>query len=397
MTSNAASISRQETPPRPTSRPVHPLPAGFPALSQRSRSASPSRVRASLPAKVPETSGNEPAIRLPHETRGSDEIFGLGELPPPGQARWDYLAHPQTWRPERRELHYRLIGEAKVAARDFAEVIERGGHPPTLFALRGNTAAGKTRMATQAIPVLATALKESGGAGCINPDIFKNSLAKTPGRPKFTSAQVHAESCILADRLEEEIRWQKTASGAATSMLVDKRLAGAHEIDAYIEMAQETGRKIELCDIDAPLEQSLMGVLQRKPEGDAPRPPYVAVANGFSAVRGHRLDVIDKFLSNPALGSYHLFGTVGNGSKAMVASVVNGELSIHDPQLYEAITAPQGAQAGNTGDQVIDAVLIDRLTKGIDDPARAMDARTALERYAGMTWSNALATHSSLT
>ncbi|WP_289624376.1 XopAJ/AvrRxo1 family type III secretion system effector zeta toxin [Paracidovorax avenae] len=376
---------------------MHALPAGFPAPSQRSRSSSPSRVRASLPAKVPETSGNRPAIRLPAAPRGSDEIFGLGELPPPGQSRWDYLAHPQNWRPERRQLHDRLIGDAKTAAQDFAEVIERGGHPPTLFALRGNTAAGKTRMATQTIPVLANALKESGGAGCINPDIFKRSLAETPEGAKLTSAQVHAESCILADRLEDELRLQKTASGAAISMLVDKRLAGAHEIDAYIKLAQQTGRKIELCDIDAPLEQSLMGVLQRKHEGDAPRPPYVAVANGFSAVRGHRLDVIDKFLSNPTLGSYHLFGTTGNGSKAMVASVVNGELSIHDPQLYEAITDPQGARAGDSGDQIIDAALIDRLTKGIDDPARAMDARTALERYAGMTWSDALAAHSSLT
>ncbi len=204
---------------------------------------------------------------------GSDEIFGLGELPPPGQSRWDYLAHPQNWRPERRQLHDRLIGDAKTAAQDFAEVIERGGHPPTLFALRGNTAAGKTRMATQTIPVLANALKESGGAGCINPDIFKRSLAETPEGAKLTSAQVHAESCILADRLEDELRLQKTASGAAISMLVDKRLAGAHEIDAYIKLAQETGRKIELCDIDAPLEQSLMGVLQRKPEGDAPGHP----------------------------------------------------------------------------------------------------------------------------
>ncbi|GKT21317.1 XopAJ/AvrRxo1 family type III secretion system effector zeta toxin [Acidovorax sp. SUPP3334] len=344
-----------------------------------------------------ETSANELTIRLPPEPKPSDEIFGLGKLPAPGPARWDYLAKPENWRPERQQLHDRLIGDAKAAAQTFAEVIERGGHQPTLFALRGNTATGKTRMATQTIPLLANALKESGGVGCINPDLFKRSLAETPGKAKLSSAQVHAESCVLADRLEDELRLQKTASGATASMLVDKRLAGAHEIDAYIKLAQETGRKVELCDIDASLERSLMGVLQRTPEGDAPRPPYVAVANGFSAVRGNRLDVIDKFVSNPALGSYHLFGTVESGSKVTVASVVNGELSIHDPQLYESITVPQGVTAGHTGGQVIDAALIDHLTKGIDDPARATDARVALERYAGMTWSDALAAHSSLT
>jgi hypothetical protein len=340
---------------------------------------------------------HELVVRSPPEPKRSDEIFGLGKLPPPGQSRWDYLAKPENWRPERRQLHDRLIGDAKAAAQSFAEAIERGGYQPTLFALRGNTATGKTRMATETIPVLANALKESGGVGCINPDLFKRPLAEIPGKAKLSSAQVHAESCVLADRLEDDLRLMKTASGATASMLVDKRLAGAHEIEAYIKLAEETGRKVELCDIDAPLERSLMGVLQRKPEGDAPRPPYAAVASGFSAVRGNRLDVIDKFVSAPALGNYHLFGTAENGSKVPVASVVNGELNIHDPQLYESIAAPQGVTAGATGDQVIDTALIDRLTKGIDDPARATDARDALEHYVGMTWSHALAAHSSLT
>ncbi len=379
---------------------AHTLQDGLPAKSQNlvrsSRSQSP--VRASLPAgcSAPAMSTSKLAKGLPPETRQSDEIFGLGTLPSFGPSRWDYLAKPENWHPDRRQLHDRLIGESKAVAHNFAEAIERGGHPPTLFALRGNTATGKTRMAKQTIPVLAKALKESD-AGCINPDIFKRALAEIPGKVKLSSAQVHAESCVLADRLETELRPLKTASGATASMLIDKRLSGAHEIDAYIKLAEETGRKVELCDIDAPLEQSLMGVLQRKPDGDAPRPPYVAVANGFSAIRGNRLDVIDKFVSKPNLGSYHLFGTDEGGSKVTVASVVNGELTIHDPQIYERITDLQGGTAYDVGDQVISPELIDRLTKGIDDPARATDARAALERYAGMTWSAALATHSSLT
>jgi hypothetical protein len=363
------------------------------------RESSPSPVRTSLQRRTSrlEKFANELELHLPPQPKRTDEIFSLGKLPPPGPARWEHLAKPENWHPERRQLHDRLIAVQKAAAQSFAEVIERSGRQPTLFALRGNTATGKTRMATQTVPVLAKALKESGGVGCINPDLFKRSLAEIPGKAKLSSAQVHAESCVLADRLEDGLRLQKTASGATASMLVDKRLAGTHEIDAYIKLAEETGRKVELCDIDAPLERSLMGVLQRKPGGDAPRPPYVAVATGFSAVRGNRLDVIDKFLSNPALGSYHLFGTAKSGSKVAVASVVNGELSIHDPELYESITALQGVAAGDTGDQVIDTALIDRLTKDIDDPARAADARAALERYAGMTWSGALAAHSSLT
>ncbi|UKE51243.1 hypothetical protein KCU57_02340 [Xanthomonas translucens] len=96
------------------------------------------------------------------------------------------------------------------------------------------------------------------------------------------------------------------------------------------------------------------------------------------------------------MGSYRLFGTNEKGEKVMVASVADGELSIHDPQLYESITAPEDFNSGDKGEQVIDTALIDRLSNSIDDPKRATDARAALEKCKGMTWSNALAAHSSL-
>ena len=323
-------------------------------------------------------------------------MHAIGKPPAPGRERWSYLAKAENWRTKRQQLHDELIGEAVTNALKFADVVERGGHEPTLFALRGNTAAGKTRMATQAIPVLASALKESNGA-CINPDIFKSRLANVPGHDKLSSAQVHAESCMLADRLEGDLRSRKTGSGAPASMLVDKRLAGSHEIEAYIKLAEQTGRKVELCDVDAPLERSLLGVLQRKPSGENPRPPYVAVSNGFAAVRRDRLDVIDKFIAKPELGSYHLFGTAPSGNKVKVASVVGGELTIDDPHLYKQITAPESAVASDTADKVIDTSLIDRLTSGMSDARHAHEARSALHAYAGMTWSQALQIHSSLT
>ncbi|MFN6507366.1 XopAJ/AvrRxo1 family type III secretion system effector zeta toxin [Xanthomonas translucens] len=348
-------------------------------------------------APGPGTSSKALLIQSPPHPTSSDEMFGLGELPAPGKARWEYLTKTENWHPERQELHSRLLSQARTASLRLAESIESDGYPPTLFALRGNTATGKTRIATKTIPVLANALKKSSGGGCINPDIFKRSLAESQGEAmKLSSAQVHAESCVLADRLENELRSQRTTSGAMASILVDKRLANTHEVDSYVSLAKETGRKVELCDIDAPLERSLMGVLQRSPGGDDPRPPYVAVANGFSTVRSNRLDVIDRFLSNPTLGSYRLFGTNENGEKVMVASVADGELSIHDPKLYESITAPEDFNSGDKGEQVIDTALIDRLSNSIDDPKRATDARAALEKYKGMTWSNALAAHSSL-
>ncbi|WP_230079259.1 hypothetical protein [Xanthomonas oryzae] len=188
----------------------------------------------------------------------------------------------------------------------------------------------------------------------------------------------------------------KTGIGAIASIVVDKRLARAYEIDNYIKLAKETGRKVELCDIDAPLEDSLVGVFQRNPEGEDPRPPYPVVSSGFVAVRSNRMDVIDRFIADPSLGNYRLFGTAEDGNKVMVASVMSGELSVEDAELYEKITFPHSSVTGYLADNIIDKELIDRLTSNIDDPERAANTRAFLEKYNGKSWSAALAAHSEL-
>jgi hypothetical protein len=321
-------------------------------------------------------------------------MFAVGELPPVGPARWSYLDEPKNWRPERQKLHDKLIDDSLQKASAFAEAIERSGRQPTLFALRGNTASGKTRMANSAGPVLAEAINESGG-GCINPDLFKVRLGEVLGQAELTSTEVHAESCVLADRLERELRDLKTASGKPASMLVDKRLGRAHEVASYIKLAEETGRKVELYDIDTPLQRSLVGVLQRTPGGHDPRPPYAAVSAGFSAIRGNRLNVIDQFLAKPQLGTYHLYGTSANGAKMHVATVANGELTIHDQDKYAEIMNPSNSSPGDIGGQKIDDEAIKQWTEGMPTTIAAK-ACEALKKYAGMSWSEALQAHSAL-
>lgn len=325
---------------------------------------------------------------------GSVEMFAVGTLPPVGPGRWAYLADPAHWQPERRKLHDALIDDSFRKASVFAECVERSGCDPTLFALRGNTAAGKTRLARSAVPALADALQESGG-GSINPDAFKSRLRKVPGQARLTPANVHAESCVLADRLERQIATGKTASGKPASMLVDKRLGGAHEVARYIALSENTGRQVEMYDIDMPLERSLLGVLQRDPDGDDPRPPYAAVAAGYCAIRGNRLDVIDQFLAKPQIGTYHLMGTLATGEKAPVATVSNGELTIHDADQYAEIVALSDLPASDMGEQVIDDGTIRQLTHAMP-AAIAETAREALQKYAGLSWSQALGIHCTL-
>lgn len=357
--------------------------------------ASISPLRAKLPAvwQAVVAGANETPTQSTVDSRPTDERYAKGPLPPRGPLRRVHLLVAAHWQPERQVLHERLLDNATTGALKFAEAVEQARQPPTLFALRGNTAAGKTSMAAKAHPVVADALKASGSEGVINPDTFKRPLRENSGPARLSTEHVHEESSVLALKLEEALKPMKTQSGSPASVLVDRRLAQTGTVDRYLTMAEQTGRKVELCDIDAPLERSLAGVLMRKPEGDDPVPPYRVVAGGFTGVRGNRLDVIDKLLAKPELGNYQLFGTAENGSKVKVASVDRGELSIHEPRLYEQITAPESASVHHIGEQVIDARLIDRMASGVDDPERAVGLRAALQRYEGMTWAQAVDAH----
>lgn len=292
-----------------------------------------------------------------------------------------------------RALHLRLLDEATDQALKFAEAASARDAAPGIYAMRGNTAVGKSRFSTTAMPALGDALAAAGG-GCVNPDLFKVPLRAHAHVP-LTSLQVHAESCGLADALEARLRDMKTADGAPASMLIDKRLSYNGEIGRYSALAQQTGRKLTLCDIDTDLEKSLVGVLERSPGGADPLPPFLVVGAGFSAARSQRLAVIDRFLADPGLGCYQLHGTAPNGDKIQLASVEHGVLTIHDRELYAAVTSAPGDAVARISEQVIDAGRIAELT-GALGPQHQPVAAAALQPYLGMSWQQALDTHSQL-
>ena len=85
-----------------------------------------------------------------NQTKGAKdtiELYVNGPVPESGQARWDYLAVESNWKPERQALHRKLIAAAKAEAQKFADVAARNGRGATIYAMRGNTAAGKSRTA----------------------------------------------------------------------------------------------------------------------------------------------------------------------------------------------------------------------------------------------------------
>ncbi len=329
----------------------------------------------------------------PKTAQDTLDMFGVGEVPTDGNARWAYKDDPAHWTPERRALHDRLIAKAKKDAQAFADATQDAG--PTIYAMRGNTAAGKTRAVSGNVPELAGPMQQTKEMPhrSVNPDNFKADLIAESGGT-LTSTQVHWESSMLAGRLERELVDMKTSDGKALgSMLIDKRLLSVGEVRHYAEMAKSSGRKFVLYDVDAPLEASLAGVLERIPGGSDPLPPFEVVSGGFKGVRDNRQAVLELFTSDASLGSYQVFGTRPNGERVLVATVENGALAIREPSLFGEVMAGPGDAAEVLAKKRITEDSIQALTQDLSGD-RATKIRNLLRKYRGWTWKAALDHHS---
>ena len=319
------------------------------------------------------------------------ELFGVGPVPEDANARWQYKNDPSHWSAQRQALHEKLLAQAKADALAFADAAPKG--EPTLYAMRGNTAAGKTRAVANNVPDLANTMKVTSNMGkrAVNPDAFKQQLMTADGQ-NLTSSQVHAESSMLADRFQQEMLDTKGADGKPVSMLIDKRLATLGDVQGYAQLAKATGRKFVLYDVEAPLEASLAGVLERQPGGADPLPPFEVVANGFKAIHENRAGVVALFQSDATLGSYELFGTKPTGERVPVATVKNGGLTVSDAEMYQSAIAGPDAIPELVGKSRITEPAIQDFTKDVPGDRRTM-MQNLLRKYIGWTWRDALDAH----
>lgn len=340
----------------------------------------------------PDTSGgnNNNEEKKDEDYKSTCEAFCSGTVPE-GNAVWSYIDNPAVWKGERASLHQQLLTSAKEEAQVFADTAQAEGQPPTLHAMRGNTAAGKSRAVRQN-PVMAGPLAASPDAAA-NPDKFKPALM-TAGGHHFTSAQVHTESSMLAWKLEDELKSMKTSDGEEPgTMVIDKRLATVGEVQRYAQMAKETNRKLSLHDVDAPLEVSLAGVLERQPGGKDPLPPFDIVQSGFTMVRGNRSAVIELFKADPSYGEYELYATTPDGARVKIYSIKDGAEEVLNAELFAEVTADPGDAGTLLGNKTIDEKAITDLTASLPGE-RGQTVANVLRPYIGQTWKHALDEHS---
>jgi len=305
-----------------------------------------------------------------------------------GAALKQFLDNPEHWVPERRALHEAIVEEE---FRKALALSERLGDPrPAVYALRGNTAAGKTTR-LRGDPTFAKALDARGQpSGAINPDTYKESLKRSEaafGRQTISHRQTHPEGSMLARRTSARIKESES------SMIIDQRLNEEADITQLVAEAERTGKEVKFLDVDAPLEASLIRVLARKVGGADPLVPFEAVAEGFEGVRKNRAALIEEVRRNDRITHYVLYATDRSGKSVKVAEKRDGAFTVLEGQ-EDAFAQVVNSETQGTTEAlrtaVIDDAYIERATQEMGLPAHMSEA---LRKYHGRTFEDALREH----
>ncbi|MDB5181398.1 MAG: hypothetical protein JWP13_161 [Candidatus Saccharibacteria bacterium] len=324
------------------------------------------------------------------------EAYIYGQDVPRGQDLYPFLNDPGNWLPERSALHADIIREQYALTRQLSERLN--DTTPTIYALRGNTASGKSTMARRH-PQLVRGLDEQGElSGSINPDTYKNILKQHEAEEELqvvNHAQTHFEGSMIAWKIEGMI------APEASSVVIDRRLTTVGSINQIETRAREywAGKLIHLFDLEVPLEISLVRVLSRPVGGDAPNVPFDVVAEGFRDIRFSRDEVIYRVEHHDWINYYVLFVTDENGKTIEAAhknpgdqlEIIEGASELLDEaKNYHVVHW----MLRNLTETVITEDYINRYIERIhgDDPTgRIADTtRAALAKYIGRTLKHSL-------
>jgi len=310
---------------------------------------------------------------------------------------WKWQEKPEAWIPERQALQQQIFDEGLKKA----EALSKAAEPNTIYALRGNTAAGKSTAvrANEQFEKLADHLD-----GAINPDTYKDALRRADmreGKNTVSWSQSHSEGSSVSARIEKALLEKE-----GSSVVYDKRFAYPHEIPELLAKAERTGKKVKIVDLDVPAELSAARVLTREPHGNAPLVPWDngGVAKGFEGVRSNRGEMIfgkdgtSGIARDARVTDYELWVANDAGQPVRVAAKKNGEWigpkTAEEQRLFDRATekvTKEGIEAASK--QLIDGAWIDKMVSTFP-PARQEQVRRQLEAYKGMSVTEALEKHS---
>lgn len=243
----------------------------------------------------------------------------------------DYLKNPANWIPERIGFY-----AASLIPQEYIQMISLSKRlsdkQPRVYALRGNTASGKTTLAKQRFK---NALDENGEiTGSLNPDTMKYTVkTKTTSLILLTNKQVH----------EEVVRGPLSSYKEAIlckpkySVILDTRLSTNKDFNTgVVAAAKIRGGKATVIDIDAPLNLSMMRVLTtRTPTGKSPCVPPSSIIEGFKEMRRCRFGIIEQVKNEPVIDRYELIHIDGQGNLHLVAAKTDFVFQVFSETLLE--------------------------------------------------------------
>lgn len=213
-----------------------------------------------------------------------------------------YLDDPANWLEERAAFHENVVERELNLVRTLSERLQMVFNRPTVFVIRGNIGAGKTYLLRNH-PMFAGVIdNEVSDTGVISPDKYKvwirNDMANLCD---LNHLQCHRESLSIRKKLEA-VLWRERER----SVIFDECLAWEDRARELIRLADETGRRMVIFDLDVPLKVSLDRVYQRDPNGESPCVPVEEVKKRFSGSRSVRKLLVGWAMGNERV-DYHLF------------------------------------------------------------------------------------------
>jgi predicted kinase len=270
-----------------------------------------------------------------------------------------------------------------------------------LYALRGNTAAGKTT-AVRNEPTFAKALDAEGEpSGSINPDTYKATLRGAEsenGQQTVSSYQMHEEGSMIARQISRRL-----AEGDS-SMVIDKRMSKTRNLTEVIQLAESSGKEVKILDVDVPLEVSLVRVLERPIGGEAPNVPFDAVADGFRDIRLSRRDVLRIAREDDKVTEYVLRVSDETGQAIEVARKTGpGHIEVYEGREDLLRTSVDSSSTEQTVETLAETLITDEYIEEYIGRVHAADptskyaqaSRVALNRYKGKTLRQAVDARSS--
>ncbi|MCH9621708.1 MAG: hypothetical protein S4CHLAM20_11340 [Chlamydiia bacterium] len=304
---------------------------------------------------------------------------------PFSMASREYASHEENYVTERVALHSQVV--MKYSS-DMIGLSNRfNNKEPTIYALSGNTAVGKSYMAKSDAEFVKGIDEDGEATGALNPDSVKALLRKEVDG--VTNQQIHIEGFALNNKLKKEI-YNKALQ---TSMVIDERLGTVTEINNIIEVAKKSGKKLVIKDIDAPLAVSTLRVLGRDVKTD-PCVPFGPIAGGYKAIRRDRAEVMKTIIDSSQVKSYELYVTNESGKSGLAAKKKidrdgNGSLEVVDMQLLDyALSGEKKA------DEDIQALKDSKVSKEIFEEYNGLVKNTPLTSYNGRSIDDALMAHS---